>query len=440
MSPKKKSESQTSFLDAFEKPEESTPPPQLNQAAPLAQKKEPRIWSVSELAKDLREHLRSQFSKIMVKGEICDFKGMHRSGHVYMGLKDENSQIRVVMWKGVAQKIPFEIKTGLEVIVSGSVDFYGAGGSLQVVAESIEPLGIGSLQLKFEQLKEKLSKEGLFDPTRKKTLPDAVSRIGLITGKSTAALQDMLKIFGQRYPLVELYFFQASVQGEQAPKEVCAAIQKAEKFSQNKKLDILIIARGGGSYEDLFCFNDETLARTVAACSIPTISAIGHEIDFTICDFVADHRAATPSHAAQESTPDIRFLKNQIQNNLETFKKSLRIKMNDLSQKIDFFWSQIISKAPHNRLKVQQQVMTQLSLRMQRAMKVRLDQLNSKVQRFASTLEALSPLKVLERGYSIVENEKGLAIRSSDKIQTGDLLKIRLHKGSVLTIVKQKSE
>jgi exodeoxyribonuclease VII large subunit len=422
VSPKKKNESQISFLETLEKIEAPTP----------------RIWTVSELAKDLREHLKSQFNKIMVKGEISDFKGIHRSGHVYMGLKDESSQIRVVIWKGVAQKIPFELKMGLEVIISGSVDFYGAGGSLQINVESIEPVGIGSLQLKFEQLKEKLSKEGLFDPSRKKSIPQHVSRIGLVTGKSTAALQDMLKIFSQRYPLVELYFFQASVQGEQAPKEICAAIQRAEKFSLTKKLDILIIARGGGSYEDLFCFNDENIARAVAACSLPTISAVGHEIDFTICDFVADHRAATPSHAAQESTPDIRFIKNQIQNNFEKLRNQLRVKLDDLSQKIDFFWSQIISKAPHNRLKIQQQLVAQLSLRLQRGINVRLEQLNFKMQRYASTLEALSPLKVLERGYSIVETEKGTAVRSSDKIQTGELLKIRLHKGSILTIVKQK--
>jgi exodeoxyribonuclease VII large subunit len=422
VSPKKKNESQISFLETLEKVEAPTP----------------RIWTVSELAKDLRDHLKSQFNKIMVKGEISDFKGIHRSGHVYMGLKDESSQIRVVIWKGVAQKIPFELKMGLEVIISGSVDFYGAGGSLQINVESIEPLGIGSLQLKFEQLKEKLSKEGLFDPTRKKPLPERVSRIGLITGKSTAALQDMLKIFSQRYPLVELFFFQASVQGEQAPKEICAAIHRAEKFSLTKKLDLLIIARGGGSYEDLFCFNDETLARTVASCTLPTISAVGHEIDFTICDFVADHRAATPSHAAQESTPDIKFIKNQIQNNFEKIKNLLRVKLNDLSQKIDFLCSQIISKAPHNRLKIQQQLVDQFSLRLQRGMNARLDHLNFKLQKLTSTLEALSPLKVLERGYSIVENEKGAAIRSSDKIQTGEILKIRLHKGSVLTTVRQK--
>ncbi len=421
MPSQKKNETQTSFLETLEQIE-----------------KKPKIWTVTELAKDLREHLKSQFGKIMVRGEISDFKGIHRSGHVYMGLKDENSQIRVVIWKGVAQKIPFELKMGLEVVLSGSVDFYGAGGSLQINVESIEPLGIGSLQLKFEQLKEKLSKEGLFDSARKKPLPERASRIGLVTGKSTAALQDMLKIFSQRYPLVELYFFQASVQGEQAPKEICAAVKRAEKFSLSKKLDVLIIARGGGSYEDLFCFNDETLARTIAACTLPTISAIGHEIDFTICDFVADHRAATPSHAAQESTPDIRFINNQIQNFLEKIHNKLLIKINDLSQKIDFFWSQIISKAPHNRLKIQHQLVTQFALRLERAIKVRIEQLNFKVQRFASTLEALSPLKVLERGYSIIEDEKGTSVRSSDKIQTGDLIKVRLHKGSLLTVVKQK--
>lgn len=427
---------QISFLDTFDKKKEEI----AIEEEKLPEKKitEPKIWTVTELSKDLRDNLRSRYQQITLRGEICDFKGIHRSGHLYMGLKDESSQIRVVVWKGVVSKIPFDLKMGLEVIVVGSIDYYGAGGSLQVVAERIEPLGMGALQLKFEQLKEKLKKEGLFEVERKKEIPEHATRVGLVTGKSTAALQDMLRIFAQRYPLAEIFLFHAAVQGENAPKEIIAAIENAERFSkENKKLDILIVGRGGGSYEDLFCFNDEKLVRKIAHCALPTISAVGHEIDFTLADFVADRRAATPTHAASESVPDIRVIKNEFQSFIDFFEQSLNDRLKDFAQKIDLLWNLILSRAPHQKLKIQKQLLEQLKSQIIRSIQVRIDTNKAELKRFASFLDAISPLKVLERGFSLVQTEAGSFVRNSDSVKVGDLLSIRLLEGSLKVSVKE---
>ncbi len=434
---KKKSEPKTPKVEAAPvvKTQEIIP-----EEAPVKVPLEPKVWSVTELSKDLREKLRTGYQQILVRGEFCDFKGIHRSGHLYMGLKDDTSQIRVVVWKGVVQKIPYELKMGLEVVVFGTIDFYGAGGSLQIVAERIDPLGMGALQLKFEQLKEKLQKEGLFALERKKEIPEYAHRIGLVTGKSTAALQDMLKIFSTRFPLAEIYLFHASVQGENAPKEIISAIGRAERFSkENKKIDVLIVGRGGGSYEDLFCFNDETLVRKIANCSLPTISAVGHEIDFTLADFVADKRAATPTHAAQESTPDIRVIKNEMGSYLDYYEQRLNDFIKDLTQKVDLLWNQILSRAPHQRLKVQSQILQQMSIRLDRSMRGKLDKYKAELKRYASFLDAISPLKVLERGFSLIQNAQGKLIHSSKAIQVGDELSVRLSEGSLNVTVKSKS-
>lgn len=433
---KPENKQQISFLDSLEKAP-VTPVPQIEKK-PTPAPVEPKVWSVTELSKDLRDNLRSRYQQITVRGEICDFKGIHRSGHLYIGLKDETSQIRVVVWKGVVQKIPFDLKMGLEVVLVGSIDYYGAGGSLQIVAERIEPLGMGALQLKFEQLKEKLQKEGLFAMERKKTIPDHATRVGLVTGKSTAALQDMLRIFSQRYPLAEIFLFHAAVQGENAPKEIISAITHAERFNvENKKLDVLIIGRGGGSYEDLFCFNDETLVRKIAACTLPTISAVGHEIDFTLADFVADRRAATPTHAAGESVPDIRVLKNEVANILDYLEQNLGDRIKDLVQKMDLLWNQILSRAPHQKLKAQKQLLEQFSGRISRSIQVKIDTLNAELKRYASFLNAISPLKVLERGFSLVQSENGDFVRNSDSVKVGDILSVRLLEGSLKVSVKE---
>jgi len=256
----------------------------------------PKIYSVTELAEELRDHLADRYPQVIVQGEIADFKGVHRNGHLYCGLKDDKSQMRMVMWRGALTKVPFDIKGGLEVICTGRLDYYGGSGSLQFVAEKMEPVGIGALQLKFEQLKEKLRAQGLFDPARKRPVPRVAWRIGVVTSLTGAALQDMLRIFRIRFPLAEVSVFHAAVQGERAPAEIVAAIASANRYSAQapRPLDVLIVGRGGGSYEDLFCFNDESVARALAASKVPTVSAVGHEIDVSLRSPLARRTPPSP--------------------------------------------------------------------------------------------------------------------------------------------------
>lgn len=430
-------------IDLFSAPQvEKCPPPVVEvsetsvsvSSPPLAppQPELPKIYSVTELAQGIRDELRTAFPEILIQGEICDFKGIHRSGHLYFALKDAQSQIRAVMWRMDVVKVPFEIKAGLEVIVTGRVDYYTGGGSLQVVATRMEPVGIGALQLKFEQLKEKLRLEGLFDPARKRAIAPVNWHVGIVTGRSTAALQDMLKILRTRFPLAQVYLFHASVQGEKAPAEIVQAIERANRFSQQSEraLDVLIVGRGGGSYEDLFCFNDERVARALVASKIPTVSAVGHEIDVTIADMVADRRAATPSHAAQEVVPDRALWLERLRDLHGTFRTRVEDRVYDLRQRIDLLHSKILAASPQKRLELQMHQVQEKRLRLESAMERALEVRRQRLSRWAGVFEALSPLKVLERGYAWAEGPRGL-LKSVKEVSSGDLLKLRLSDGIV---------
>lgn len=393
--------------------------------------KGPQIYSVSEAANEIKLSLKRHLGTLMIQGELADFKGVHRNGHLYCSLKDENSQIRMVMWKQALSKVPFDLKSGLEVIVTGKLDFFGGTGSLQINVERMEPVGMGALQLKFEQLKEKLKKEGLFDEVRKRPVKALNWRVGIVTGKSTAALQDMLRVYSVRFPLIEVFLFHASVQGASAPTEIVSAIQKANQWStqQDKPIDVLIVGRGGGSYEDLYCFNDETVARAIANSQIPIVSAIGHEIDFTIADFVADKRAATPSNAAELTSPDRQEWLRRLQDLNEFFPN----KMNDLirarQEKVDHLTDRLVASAPHKKLQFQKELLGQRRDRLLRAMQQRLESTRKQMLQRAAVLEALSPLKVLERGYSVAQNSKGQAIKKLSQLKIGESFNLQVSDG-----------
>jgi exodeoxyribonuclease VII large subunit len=393
----------------------------------------PRVYSVTELATALKDTLEDQFPEILVQGELADFKGVHRSGHLYCGLKDAKSQIRLVMWKGSLSRLPFELKGGLEVIVTGKLDFYGGSGSLQIVAERMEPVGIGALQLKFEQLKEKLKAEGLFEAARKRKVSPLNWRVGIVTTLTGAALQDMLKIFRSRFPLGEVFVFHASVQGEKAPAELIKAIASANRYSavSPKPLDVLIVGRGGGSYEDLFCFNDEGLARAIVASKVPTVSAVGHEIDFTIADMVADRRAATPSHAAQETVPELRLWTERLADLERIFERRVRQAIAEQRQRVDTAYSRVVAAAPQRRLQQQKELLAREQRRLENLAKSLLDRRKADVARAAQVLDALSPLKVLDRGYAIAQDGAGKAVRSVRDVKAGDELGVKLKDGVV---------
>jgi exodeoxyribonuclease VII large subunit len=392
----------------------------------------PRIFSVSEIARDLKETLRKQYTDILIQGEICDFKGVSRSGHLYCGLKDNESQIRAVVWKSDLSRIPFELKAGLEVIVTGKLDFYGGSGSLQLVVTRMEPVGIGALQLKFEQLKAKLSAEGLFDVARKRRVAPLNWRIGVVTSRSTAALQDILKVFRTRFPLAEVFLFNCAVQGDKAPAEITKAIQVANRWSlaQSKPLDVLIVGRGGGSYEDLFCFNDEGVARAIVASTIPVVSAVGHEIDVTIADMVADFRAATPSQAAERTVPDMQLWLERLSELERQFGRRALDRVRDHSQRVDLAHSRILQAAPQKRLELQKAHLRERALKLSRLMQTGLQLRRQNLARLSQVLDALSPLRVYERGFLTAQGPRGL-VRTVHDVQKDDELTLRLRDGHI---------
>lgn len=406
----------------------------------------PEAESVTELCKRVKSALKQHVGSVYVKGEIADFKGVHRSGHLYCSLKDESSQIRMVMWKGALAKVPFQVEGGLEVIVRGKIDFYGGSGSIQISVDRLEPVGTGALQLKFEQLKEKLAKEGLFDEARKRPIPSVCWRLGIVTGKSTAALQDILRVLGQRFPMTEVFLFQASVQGAKAPADVVAAIERANRYSKSgddksaegekgKKLDAILLARGGGSYEDLFCFNDESIARAIVASELPVITGIGHEIDFTIADFVADKRAATPSHAAQEVVPDVRQWYERLENLADLFPSRVRDVIAELQDTVDRAYDKIVQRAPHKRIERDKELLDAKKQRLRELMQYQLQNKKAQIAQVSAVLDALSPLKVLERGYSVVQDASKKALKSVKQVSKGDKLSLTVQDGQIEAIV-----
>ena len=399
----------------------------------------PVVYSVSEISSELRDALRDRFGAILIQGEVADYKGTHRSGHLYFGLKDDKSQIRAVMWKGALQKVPFDIKAGLEVIVTGKLDYYPGSGSLQVIVERMEPVGMGALQLKLEQLREKLKAEGLFDASRKRVVRPLNWRIGIVTSKTTAALQDMLRIFKSRFPLVEVFLFHAAVQGEKAPSEVCSGIERANRYSLKaaRPLDVLIVTRGGGSYEDLFCFNDESIVRAIAGSKIPTVSAIGHEIDTTLADHVADKRSATPSHAAQETVPEAALWLQRLSELEGIFERRALNAISDYRQRTDTLYSRLVAAAPQKKLEMQRGLLREKEMRLQNLMLQGIERRRALLARLSGVLDALSPLKVLDRGYAVAKNRTGgSAVKSVRDVKSGDEVEILLSDGSVAAIIQ----
>jgi exodeoxyribonuclease VII large subunit len=365
----------------------------------------PKILTVSELNRDIKEVLEQNFRYVNIIAEISNFKAHAASGHYYFTLKDEDSQIQAVMWRNRAMSLVYQPEDGLKVLVTGRVTIYGARGTYQVEVWEMKPQGLGELQLRFEQLKQKLRDEGLFDDEFKKPIPPYPQNIAILTSGTGAVIHDFIKISSRRYPLFTLYLYPVNVQGEGTAKSIIEAIIFVEKNSGTKKLpniDIVVIARGGGSFEDLWQFNDEMLARAVFACKIPVVSAVGHEVDYTICDFVSDLRAPTPSAAAELITPNIKdlidkldnfsyFSRTFVQTKLESTRDSLKnIEMsyyfnrpkdiiNDYFQRLDDI-SGRVSEITYNRLKF----------------------LKQNVQMYKKTLHHISPDVNLKKGYAIV--------------------------------------
>ena len=365
-------------------------------------------------------------NNVFVVGEISNFVDHYRSGHLYMSIKDSQSVISAVMFSGNVSRLKFKPENGMSVIIRGRVSIYERDGKYQLYIDDMQPDGIGSLALAFEQLKEKLSKEGLFDSQHKMTIPRIPTRIGVISSPTGAAVQDVLNVLNRRFPLAEIVFAGVQVQGENAASSVIKAIEKLNKTN----VDTIIIARGGGSTEDLWPFNDESLSYAIYNSRIPIISGVGHETDFTICDFVADLRAPTPSVAAELAVPDATEQKNYIVSLRNTLDYHIENSLNDRYRKIESYKNSPILRNPEKIIENCELYLDILNSRINESYKDMLASYTSSFFSLYSKLDSLSPLKVLSRGYSIVKKEDSI-INNSKSLSIDDVLSIRLADGEV---------
>ena len=373
----------------------------------------------------------SLLNRIAVKGEVSNCK-YHTSGHIYFTLKDKAAQIACVMFAGRRAGISFRMEDGQSVIVFGSIGVYEQGGKYQLYAEEIRQDGVGRLYEEFEYLKQKLKAEGLFDSEHKKQLKRYVRTVGIVTARTGAAIQDMIQISKRRNPYVQLLLYPAKVQGEGAADTVVAGIQALDR-----KADVIIVGRGGGSIEDLWAFNEEKVARAIYECSTPVISAVGHETDTTIADFVADLRAPTPSAAAELAVYDIRQLEQTLaglhSELTEELYKSIEETRNKLKQK------ELYLRQYHPRTKLQgkQQWLANTELRLSELMSDRLKDYRHMLALFAQRLKGVSPLSRLSGGYAFVTNEAGEAVTGIDKVTIGSTIKAEVYDGSITAMVTQ---
>ncbi len=440
---------------------------------------ERRVYTVSDLTARIRELLAKNFTDVTVQGEISNCRAAS-SGHYYFTLKDERAQVRCVLFKQQQRGMKFLPEDGIKVTVRGSVSVYEARGEYQIYVESIEPAGRGALQLAFEQLKKRLEAEGLFDRARKKLLPLLPSRIGLITSPTGAAVRDVVRILKRRFHNVHLTLYPVRVQGEGSAPEIVAAL---EYFSKQRLVDVVLLVRGGGSLEDLWSFNEESVARAIAASVIPVISGVGHETDFTIADFVADVRASTPSAAAELVVQTRREFDKHVMDLRARLEGSLRYRLLELSRRVHALAGRRGFRRPLDLLRQQRQRADELTSRLALGLRARLEGSRKRLhtarlrvasydfrakigvlqlrlqkvsqelrareerllrtkreswERLALQLEERSPLRVLERGYAIATDSAGQVLADASQVQIGDAVTIQLHRGRLTSEVKGK--
>ena len=437
----------------------------------------PTVYTVTQLTTSIRSILESTFPEVWVEGEVSNLR-IPSSGHVYFSLNDQDSQIRAVLFRRVAAALPFHVENGLTVLAKGRVSVYEPRGDYQLLLEYLEPKGIGALQVAFEQLKKRFDQEGLFDPARKRSLPFFPRRVGVITSGTGAALHDVVTVVHRRCPVIRLRVFPVAVQGPGAAQEIADAVRLA---NQHTDLDVLIVGRGGGSWEDLWSFNEEVVVRAIAGSRIPVISAVGHEIDFTLSDFAADYRAPTPSAAAESVSPVLvdlvdglrdkntrlaramrgtfRFHRHQVELALHALPVPSQIlqrqvqRVDELSfrlgsgiramlaavrPRLDAFTTGLQRIGPGQSWQRGSLMLPQLLQRLSRAMPWVITGKKQQLRTVASTLDTLSPLAILSRGYSILETSPGgTIVKDAQSVQVGDRIRARLAEGRLSCLVEQ---
>ncbi len=416
-----------------------------------------RILTVSALTTLVRDRLEKDFSDLWVEGEVSNLRAP-ASGHLYFTLKDATSQIRVVLFRAGALRLRFALKEGLQLVVRGRLTVYEPRGEYQIILDYLEPKGVGALQLAFEQLKERLAREGLFDPARKRPLPFLPRRVGIVTSLSGAAIRDMLVVLRRRCPILGVVVAPVPVQGDNAGPEIAAAIRR---LSASGLVDVMIVGRGGGSLEDLWCFNDEAVVRAIAASKVPVVSAVGHEIDVTLADFAADHRAPTPSAAAEAVAPVLSELVGALEDGWERMARAVRGRLLErAAQRVDETTARMThvieallstlqrqvsehrrglqAVSPVERVRAASVLLPQLTKRVGQSMAVLLAVKRQALRAAGAALDSLSPLAVLARGYSIVQTvPDGTVVKRARDVTAGDQVSAKLAEGRLLCDVRK---
>jgi len=392
------------------------------------------IFTVAELNEYIKNLIETNniLNDIHIKGEISNFTN-HRTGHFYFTVKDDKSVLKAVMFGGAA-KLKFMPENGMKVVLRGRISLFVRDGQYQIYCDDIEPDGVGSLYIAYEQLKAKLESEGLFDVKNKKSLPKIPLRIGIITSPTGAAIRDMINVVTRRFPMAKIILFPTLVQGPNAPQQLASGIKY---FNAAGMVDVIIIGRGGGSIEELWAFNDENLARVVFASKIPVISAVGHETDFTICDFAADLRAPTPSAAAELAVPDTGELKKQLSNVEKKMDILLSGRIKHYREKIAGYENSGVLKNPMNIIDDKRMNILHIEKNLTSQIQLRLSGKKSQFLMYSSKLEALNPLSVLTRGYSVVYKGKEI-VKKLDDIETGSEISVKLSDGFADAAVVKK--
>jgi exodeoxyribonuclease VII large subunit len=386
-----------------------------------------RVFSVSELVSDLKSLLEDEFGRVWVVGEISN---LHRagSGHSYFTLKDDDAQIRAALFRGVAQRLPFDPEDGLEVVVFGDLTLYPSRGDLQIIVRGLEPRGQGALQLAFEQLRVRLEAEGLFAPELKRLLPELPRRVGVVTSPTGAAIRDVIQVTGQRFPSIPLLVAPTRVQGEGAEEEIAAALE----LVAGRDVDVVLLVRGGGSLEDLFAFNTERLARAIRACPVPVVSGVGHEVDVTISDLVADARAPTPSAAAALALPDRQGQETRLDRDRRRLQAAALGIVDRAARRLGRSRESLRAHAPSVRLLADRVRWAAAQSALQRGIESNLAGSGARFAAVSARLDALSPLDVLSRGYAIVYRQPGgVIVRRAREVRPGDALRLRVAEGEI---------
>jgi len=394
------------------------------------------IYSISEINKQIKQLLESNFTSLWLEGEISNFKH-HSSGHMYFSLKDADSEIRAVMWRGINQSLRFRPEDGMQVLVEGDISVYEVRGQYQVNVRQMQPAGAGELQLAFEQLKRQLQEEGLFEESRKRPIPAYPLTIGVVTSATGAAFRDILNVLKRRAPYVHVILAPARVQGKEAAPEIVRGI---EQLNSLEEPDVIIIGRGGGSLEDLWPFNEEMVARAVVQSRLPVISAVGHEVDFSISDFCADYRAPTPSAAAEIVARDSQELAGELRGTVDLLRNRLRGKIEQLQSRLQHLESHYAFRLPKQQLSTMAQRLDELHSRLEQHIIVRIRERNRFVENLERQLQLMHPERILKRGYSVTRNEAGAIIRSATELETGHMIHTQYSEGKSISEIKEIEE